>query len=57
MVRGILGMIVTGMAVTAVSFLLRPRRRRWFQFGMNTRRLPFLRNMMNMGRLLTKVAR
>ncbi|MBO8163890.1 MAG: hypothetical protein H0Z34_09280 [Brevibacillus sp.] len=56
MIRGMLGMIATGIAVTAIGFMLRPRRRSWFRFGMN--RMPQLsRNMMNIGRSLAKALR
>ncbi|WP_126427887.1 hypothetical protein [Brevibacillus marinus] len=61
MARGLLGVIVTGIAVTAVSMIMRPRRRKGLRFGFglnmkNMKQLSFLRNL-NLGRMLAKAAR
>lgn len=56
MVRGLLGMVVTGIAVTAVSMIMRTRRRKGFRFALNRKQLPLFRSM-NLGRILAKAAR
>lgn len=56
MVRGLLGMVVTGVALAAVGMMMRTRRRSGLRSAMNMLRLPLFRNM-NLGRILAKAAR